>query len=58
MTAAGNVGPAGKIEMRPSRVATIATKERLPALLCVLVVACGVIFGLLYVLGLGLPSHP
>jgi hypothetical protein len=39
-------------------VATIATKERLPALLCVLVVACGVIFGLLYMLGLGLPSHP
>ena len=44
--------------MRPSRVNNIATKERLPALLCVLVVICGVIFGLLYMLGLGFPSHP
>ena len=58
MMAVGNAGRAEKIEMRPGRANNFATKEHLPALLCVFVVAAGAIFGLMYVLGLGFTSHP
>lgn len=40
------------------RTNTLGTKERLAALLCVLIVTAGAILALMYMLGFGFASHP
>lgn len=57
MAVAESSGRAEKIETPPGRANNIATSDCLPALLCMLMIAAGAIFGLMYMLDLVFPSH-
>jgi hypothetical protein len=55
MADAVNVGRSRTIELFSARGINLATKERFPAFLCVLVVVAGVLLGLMYMIGFGFP---
>jgi hypothetical protein len=58
MVDGANGGHGVTAEMQSGKPINIANRERVAALLCVLVVTAGAIFGLMYMLGYGSLSQP